>query len=200
MVLFPAPLGVLFPAPLGVLFPAPLGVLLPSPLGSYFLLLQLGSYFLLFHLGLVPYSSWGLIPFSTWGLIPYSSWGLTSLLQLGSNFPAPVGGLTSLLLQLGSYFRAPLGVLLVIIGYKNLSQMLCDGCDHIIGNIPKPIRTSKSSPIEPLSVLRRGTTVERVVLHPFCTFCSQAIPPPPDASYLLALNSFPPCLPICLHT
>jgi hypothetical protein len=44
----------------------------------------------------------------------------------------------------------------------------CDGCDHIIGNTPKPIRTSKLSPIEPLSVLRRGTTVERVVLHPFC--------------------------------
>jgi hypothetical protein len=53
-------------------------------------------------------------------------------------------------------------------GFKYASLSSCDGCDHIIGNIPKPIRTSKSSPIEPLSVLRRGTTVERVVLHPFC--------------------------------
>jgi hypothetical protein len=77
-----------------------------------------------------------------------------------------------------------------MMGYRNPSQMLCDGCDHIIGNIPKPIRTSKSSPIEPLSVLRRGTTVERVVLHPFCTF---GLPPasPPGASSPLALNSVP---------
>jgi hypothetical protein len=59
---------------------------------------------------------------------------------------------------------------LIQVGYRTRWQMLCDGCDHIIGNIPKPIRTSKSSPIEPLSVLRRGTTVERVVLHPFYHF------------------------------
>jgi hypothetical protein len=57
-----------------------------------------------------------------------------------------------------------------LVWYRNRVFIFYFGCDHIIGNIPKPIRTSKTSPIEPLSVLRRGTTVERVVLHPFCHF------------------------------
>jgi hypothetical protein len=78
------------------------------------------------------------------------------------------------------------------------SRRLCVGCDHIIGNIPKPIRTSKSSPIEPLSVLRRGTTVERVVLHPFCHFLADG----PSLLFLLVLHPPALCFIPCsvLHT